>query len=127
MACRWGAGARGVGARLGVARDPAQPRRLSAIGARLAAVSDRRDLPWRFHILNQKEVNAISLPGGFIYVTRGMLRFVQSDDELAFVLAHEVAHVNQRHHVSLLERNFFLSIVITLLFGGGAMGAPGAD
>jgi len=43
---------------------------------------------------------------------------VQSDDELAFVLAHEVAHVNQRHHVSLLERYFFLSIVITLLFGG---------
>ncbi len=104
--------------RFGVVQDAAQTRRLSAIGARLAAVSDRRDLPWRFRILNQKEVNAISLPGGFIYVTRGMLRFVQSDDELAFVLAHEVAHVNQRHHVNLLERYFFLSIVITLLFGG---------
>jgi len=104
--------------RFGVVQDAAQTRRLSVIGARLAAVSDRRDLPWRFRILNQKEVNAISLPGGFIYVTRGMLRFVQSDDELAFVLAHEVAHVNQRHHVSLLERYFFLSIVITLLFGG---------
>src|SRR3989337_2149873 len=104
--------------RFGVVQDAAQTRRLSVIGARLAAVSARRALPWRFRILNQKEVNAISLPGGFIYVTRGMLRFVQSDDELAFVLAHEVAHVNQRHHVSLLERYFFLSIVITLLFGG---------
>lgn len=105
-------------ARYGVVQDAAQTRRLAVTGARLAAVSDRRDLPWRFRILNQREVNAISLPGGFIYVTRGMLAFVNSDDELAFVLAHEVAHVNQRHHVSLLERYFFLSIVITLLFGG---------
>src|SRR3990170_6297846 len=59
--------------RFGVVPDAAQTRRLSAIGARLAAVSDRRDLPWRFRILNQKEVNAISLPGGVIYVARGML------------------------------------------------------
>lgn len=106
--------------RYGLVRDPVQNQRVAAIGARLAAVSDRRDLPWRFRILNRREVNAISLPGGFIYITRGMLNFVTSDDELAFVLGHEVAHVNQRHHVDLLERYFFMGIVVSLLFGGDA-------
>jgi predicted Zn-dependent protease len=112
--------ARNLEDRFGVVPDAAQLRRLAALGGRLTAVSDRRGLPWTFRILNRSEVNAISLPGGFIYVTRGMLGFIRSDDELAFVLAHEVAHVNQRHHVGLLERYFFLSIVISLLFGGDA-------
>jgi len=110
--------ARELEGRFGVVTDPAQTARLAALGQRLARISDRPDLPWRFRILDVRDVNAISLPGGFIYVTRGMLGFVTSDDELAFVLAHEVAHVNQRHHVAILERSFFLSIVITLLFGG---------
>lgn len=110
--------ARDLESRFGVVRDAPATGRLGAIGGRLAGVSDRRDLPWTFRILNQRAVNAVSLPGGFIYVTRGMLDFVRSEDELAFVLAHEVAHVNQRHHVSLLERHFFMGIVISLLFGG---------
>ncbi|MDR7470509.1 MAG: M48 family metalloprotease [Armatimonadota bacterium] len=110
--------ARDLESRFGVVRDAAETGRLAAIGGRLAAVSDRRDLPWTFRILNQRAVNAVSLPGGFVYVTRGMLDFVRSEDELAFVLAHEVAHVNQRHHVNLLERHFFMGIVISLLFGG---------
>mgnify|MGYP000088412441 CR=1 FL=1 len=110
--------ARDLESRFGVVRDAEATARVAAIGGRLAGVSDRRDLPWTFRILNQRTVNAISLPGGFVYVTRGMLDFVRSDDELAFVLGHEVAHVNQRHHVSLLERHFFMGIVISLLFGG---------
>jgi predicted Zn-dependent protease len=110
--------ARDVEGRYGVVQDAAHLRRLAAIGGRLAAVSDRRDLPWQFRILNAREVNAISLPGGFIYVTREMLAFMRSDDELAFVLAHEVAHVDRRHHVQLLERHFFFAIAISLLFGG---------
>lgn len=114
-------------ARYGIVSDPAQGRRLAAIGNRLAGVSDRTDLPWRFRILNHTDINAISLPGGFIYVTRGMLGFVRSDDELAFVLAHEVAHVNQRHHVDVLERHFFMAIVITLLFGKDTQATQIAD
>lgn len=113
--------------RYGLVRDPAQTRRLTEIGRRLTQVSSRRDLPWRFRILAVREVNAISLPGGFIYVTRGMLDFVASDDELAFVLAHEVAHVDQRHHVQLLEQHFFFAIVISLLFGGDPTAAQVAD
>jgi predicted Zn-dependent protease len=104
----------------GLVIDPARQERVTAIGMRLARSSDRPHLPWTFRILNVRDTNALSLPGGFVYVTRGMLGFVRSDDELAFVLAHEVAHVNQRHHVQLLERNFLLSIVAQLLFGRDA-------
>lgn len=109
--------AREIEQEFGVIDNPALNRYVSNIGLRVAAVSDRKELPWTFKILNVSEVNAISLPGGFIYITRGMLSFLRSEDELAFVLAHEVGHVSKRHHVQLIERNFFFSIVMSLLFG----------
>ncbi|MCL6552259.1 MAG: M48 family metalloprotease [Firmicutes bacterium] len=92
--------------------------RLTAIGERIAARSARPGLPYTFKVLRVREVNAISLPGGFIYATEGLMRFVESDDELAFVLGHEIGHVAARHHVQLLERHFFLALVAQLLFGG---------
>lgn len=101
-----------------VLHDPGPTGFVTSVGLRLAAASDRKDLPWTFKVLNTDKVNAISLPGGFIYVTRGMLSFVQSPDELAFVLGHEVAHVERRHHVAIIERDFFFTVVLQLLFGG---------
>jgi predicted Zn-dependent protease len=103
---------------LPVLADPGARALVSGIGRRLTALSDRPQLPWTFQVLHTDTINAISLPGGFIYVTRGMLRFVRSPDELAFVLGHEVAHVERRHHVALLEREFFFTLVLQLLFGG---------
>lgn len=105
-------------AEVGVVNDPGLTAYVSSIGSRLAAVTDRRALPWTFKILNTNKVNAISLPGGIIYVTRGMLSFAQSQDELAFIVGHEVGHVERRHHVVLLERDFFFTLVLQLLFGG---------
>jgi predicted Zn-dependent protease len=119
--------ARDLERRYGVDAHPVRTRRMSAVGGRLTALSARRDLPWRFRILAVRQVNAVSLPGGFVYITRGMLDVLRSDDELAYVLAHEIAHVNQRHHVQLIEQYFALSIVITLLFGGDATTAQIAD
>lgn len=119
--------ARELEAEVGVVRDPARTARVAALGGRLAARSTRPELPWTFKVLDTGEVNAVSLPGGFIYVTRGLLGFVTSDDELAFVLAHEVAHVDRRHHVQLLERHFLFSIVITMLFGGDPTAASVAN
>jgi beta-barrel assembly-enhancing protease len=104
-------------AEFGLVDDPAQHELVGRIGSRLAAISDRPTLPWRFRVLNTSQVNAISLPGGFIYVTRGMMSFVQSPDELAFVLAHEVGHVDERHHVALIQRDFFFTIVVALVLG----------
>lgn len=109
--------AREIEAEYGVVDNPAQTAYVTRVGLRVVAVSARRELPWTFKILNTGIVNAISLPGGFIYVTRGMLAFLRSEDELAFVLAHEAGHVDRRHHVQVIERNFFFSIVISLLLG----------
>ncbi|MBI3998919.1 MAG: M48 family metalloprotease [Armatimonadetes bacterium] len=104
-------------ASVGLSRDPALAARVAAIGHRVATVSGRPKLPYTFKVLRGREVNAVSLPGGFIYATEGLMRFADSDDELAFVMAHEVGHVAARHHVTMIERHFFLSIVIALLFG----------
>jgi predicted Zn-dependent protease len=104
-------------AEFGLAADPAQHAAVRQVGMRLAAISDRPTLPWTFRVLNTSQVNAISLPGGFIYVTRGMMSFIQSPDELAFVLAHEVGHVEERHHVALIQRDFFFTIVLSLILG----------
>jgi predicted Zn-dependent protease len=116
-----------IEAEVGVVRDPALVARVVTAGRRIAAVSDRRDLPYAFKVLRGREVNAISLPGGFIYATEGLLRFVQSDDELAFVMAHEVGHVAARHHVTILERHFALALLARLLTGGDPSASQIAD
>lgn len=107
-------------AEYGLVPDPAAYAYVATLGNRIAAASSRPNLPWTFRVLNTSQVNAISLPGGFIYVTRGMTSFVQSEAELAFVLSHEIAHVDRRHHVSLIERHMGLSLLFTLIFGGRA-------
>lgn len=105
-------------AEYGVHPDPGMHAYVTSTGNRIAATSGRPNLPWTFRVLNTSQVNAISLPGGFIYVTKGMMSFVQSEAELAFVLAHEIGHVDRRHHVMLIERHMGLSLLFTLIFGG---------
>lgn len=107
-------------AEVGLVADPALVARLAGLGRRVAAVSDRRGLPYTFKILRGKEVNAISLPGGFIYATAGLMRFVESDAELGFVMGHEVGHVAARHHVTMIERQFYLALVAQVLLGRNA-------
>lgn len=101
----------------GLVADPALGAYVTRIGMRLASISRRPTLPWTFRVLNTDEVNAISLPGGFIYVTRGMINFAQTPDELAFILGHEIGHVELRHHVALIQRDFFFSILLSLVLG----------
>jgi Zn-dependent protease with chaperone function len=78
--------------------DPVQVARLTRVGDTLARVVERQDLVYRFKVVSVPGVNALSIPGGWVYVTAGMMRFVRSDDELAAVLAHELTHVNHRHY-----------------------------
>jgi len=107
--------ARELEGKYGLYRDPTLDGRVAAVGERLAAVSDRPDLPYTFKILNTSEVNAVAAPGGFIYLTRGMVFFLRSDDELAFVLGHEVAHAARRHGAQMIERNFAWSLGLWIL------------
>ncbi|MDR7419920.1 MAG: M48 family metalloprotease [Armatimonadota bacterium] len=104
-------------AEVGLSADQAAAARLRAIGRRVATVSSRRSVPYTFKVIRGRDVNAISLPGGFIYATEALMRFVASDAELAFVMGHEVAHVAARHHVALLERELLLGLLSRLLLG----------
>ncbi|MCC3303210.1 M48 family metalloprotease [Sneathiella sp. HT1-7] len=74
------------------------------IGLRLAFVSEMRDLPWRFTILNSPVVNAFALPGGYVYITRGLLALANNEAEVAGVLAHEIGHVTARHGAARQSR-----------------------
>src|SRR6185503_2507858 len=74
------------------------------IGKRIAETSPRPQLPWTFTLLDTPMVNAMALPGGYVYVTRGILERMNSEDELAGVIGHEVAHVSARHSTASLSR-----------------------
>ena len=78
------------------------------IGQRLAAASERPSLPWAFTVLDDAAVNAFALPGGYLYVTRGILTHFNSEAELAAVLGHEVGHVTARHSVEQMSRQQLL-------------------
>jgi len=74
------------------------------LGQEIAATSERPDLPWTFHVLDDPLVNAFAYPGGYIYVTRGILGHFNSEAELASVLGHEIGHVTARHSVERMSQ-----------------------
>ncbi|MGH7658989.1 MAG: M48 family metalloprotease, partial [Gemmatimonadales bacterium] len=77
---------------------------VNGIGQKLAAGSERPDLPWSFQVVDDPSVNAFALPGGFIFVTRGILTTMNSEAELASVLGHEIGHVTAKHAVQQISR-----------------------
>jgi hypothetical protein len=85
------------------------------IGAQVAAEAPRQDVRYRYGILGTEVSNAFALPGGYIFVTRGLLDSVESDDELAAVLAHEAGHVSKRHASQLVGGQIALSILLSTL------------
>lgn len=101
----------------GLVDDPVLQERVNRIGQSLVAVSDRRDLPYSFKVLNSKEINALAAPGGFIYVFKGLVDLMPSDDELAGVIGHEVGHVVKRHTVRQMEKSLGMSILFGVIFG----------
>lgn len=84
---------------------------LSALGDSIAAHTERNDLEWRFFIVNSHQVNAFSLPGGFVYVNRGLIEQTERLDELAGVLGHEIGHVIQRHSVKQMQSSQKVGVV----------------
>lgn len=99
--------------------DPEQTRRVERIGRSLVAVCDRKDMPYTFKILDEeKELNAITAPGGFIYITKALLKALESDDEVAFVLGHEVGHVSGDHIRKQISQAMAGSLLLDILTGG---------
>ena len=75
-----------------------------SIGMKMAKASERPNLPWEFHVVNDASVNAFALPGGFIYVTRGLMTSINDEAELATVIGHEIGHVTNRHSVQQISK-----------------------
>jgi len=87
----------------GIYDDPALQRYISDIGQRLAKSSHRTGLQYQFLVVDSPEVNAFALPGGYIYITRGIIAYLNSEAELAAVLGHEIGHVTARHSVQQIS------------------------
>lgn len=81
----------------GVVRDARLQTYVNNLGQRLAKLSHRQQLAWHFTLLDSPEINAFALPGGYVYVTRGIMAYMQTEAELAGVLGHEIGHVTARH------------------------------
>ncbi len=104
--------------------NPAQQEYVNSVGMWLALNSGRPDLPWHFGIIESPTVNAFATPGGNIFVTRGLVERCNSEAELAGVLAHEIAHVVQKHQLHDIQKNARKGVVLDLatLKAGGLTG-----
>jgi predicted Zn-dependent protease len=89
---------------MGVYNDAELQRYIESIGDRLSGQSHRPNLPWTFAVVDHQAVNAFALPGGFIYITRGILPYLDDEAELAGVLGHEIGHVTARHAAQQMTR-----------------------
>jgi predicted Zn-dependent protease len=93
-----------ITASMGLVADTSLQAYVQGLGTRLAASTERPDLPWSFKVVDDPVVNAFAVPGGFVYVTRGILANFESEAELAGVVGHEIGHVTARHSVSQMSR-----------------------
>lgn len=89
---------------LGLYNDPKVQEYVRRVGNGLAAVSERPDLPWEFNVVEDDVVNAFALPGGPVFITRGILTHMNSEAELASVLGHEIGHITARHSVQQMSK-----------------------
>ena len=84
--------------------DPALQRYVNSVGRWLAAQTERADLPWQFGVLETPHLNAFAVPGGTIFITRGLLAQMRNEAELAGVLGHEIVHVLRKHHLKAIQK-----------------------
>lgn len=114
----------------GVLDDPAVQAYVAGVGQKLAAQSHRAKLKWSFTVLDSPQVNAFAVPGGYVYITRGLMAYLDNEAELAGVLGHEIGHVTARHGAQQATRQMGAGIGVGLATLGGALlematGIPG--
>lgn len=106
-------------AQYGVSSNRSMNNLVQQMGMAMARRSSRPNLPWSFKVLRQQSLNAVSLPGGYIYVHEGLIDALAGDrDMLAGVIGHEVAHVAKKHHVKMMEKQTAGNLLTSLLFKG---------
>lgn len=92
--------------------NPKLNKKIYEIGKKIAEVCDRQAITYHFDIIEEDEKNAFSLPGGYIYIYKGLLDLLETDDEIAFVLAHEIGHVVGRHSIKRLQANWGANLLL---------------
>lgn len=95
------------------------------VGMWLALQTERPNLPWRFGVLDDDDVNAFAAPGGYIFVTKGLLAQMRSEAELAGVLAHEMSHILRKHYLEAIKKGARTGLIAE--FAGQALESRGAD
>jgi len=103
-----------INAQLPIVNDPEINRYINVLGDEIARRTSRADLDWRFYIVDSREVNAFAVPGGFVYVNRGLIERTSRMDELAGVLGHEIGHVVRRHSIKQMEKAQGANLGLTL-------------
>ena len=104
-----------INQQLPIVQDPEINRYINVLGDSIARVSDDRDLDWHFYVVNSPEVNAFAVPGGYIYINRGLIERAEDMSQVAGVLGHEIAHVTRRHSVKQMQSAQKANIGVTLL------------
>ena len=103
-----------INAKLPIVRDQAVADYVQQLGLAIAKTTPRADLDWQFFVVDSKEVNAFALPGGFVYVNRGLIERAQQLDELAGAIGHEIGHVVRRHSVHQMEKGEKANVAVSL-------------
>lgn len=104
-----------INRQLPLVQDAEVNRYLSVLGDSLASIADSRGLRWHFYLVDSPEVNAFAVPGGYVYINRGLIERSTNMSQVAGVLAHEIAHVTERHSVQQMESQQRTSTGLTLV------------
>jgi len=119
-----------INAQLPIVQDAEVNRYVNVLGDSIANLADNRGLDYHFYIVNAAEINAFAVPGGFVYVNRGLIDKTKNLSELAGVLGHEIGHVVRRHSVKQMEKaqgaNIGVVLGCTLLNVCGSQAAQAA-
>lgn len=105
---------------LPIMRDREVTNYITGVGMKLTAVAGGPEYPWRFRVVDTKDINAFALPGGFVYVNRGLIETSENEAQLAGVMAHEISHVELRHGTNQASKALFAQAPLAIL--GGALG-----
>jgi predicted Zn-dependent protease len=93
-----------INAQLPIVNDASVNQYINTLGTSIARIADTRGLRWRFYVVDSREVNAFAVPGGYVYVNRGLIERARTMNQLAGVLGHEIAHVTERHSVEQMAQ-----------------------
>jgi predicted Zn-dependent protease len=99
----------------GVYNDTQLNAYVNNVGQKVAASSDRINIPYHFTIVDNSDVNAFALPGGYVYITRGLLVKLENEAQLAAVLGHEIGHVNAKHSMKSMQQQLGFSMIMSIL------------